>query len=97
MKPPAGAKRRPVRLSRQQRSILDALAGAERGWLPTEAFHELLYGVPVASRLRTRPLTASERASLSRSLSRLENAGLIHRRLTRGAWYPGPRPDAATG
>lgn len=86
-----------MRLSTQQRTILTALAGEPRGWLPTEAFHELLFGVASVRRLRTTPLTPSQRASLSRSLSRLESAGLASRPRGRMAWFATDAGRAAAG
>jgi hypothetical protein len=86
-----------VKLSRHQRLILAALADAPLGWLPTESFHELLFGVPMARRLRTGPLTGAQRAGLSRTLSRLEGRGLVHRPKHRGAWHPTDAGREAVG
>lgn len=77
-------------LSPQQLRILEVLeeageAGRERGQL-----HAALFGVAAVQAERERSLTASERASLSRSLRRLEDHKLVH-------WSGGDRLAATAG
>jgi hypothetical protein len=75
-----------VRLSAQQKAVLSALS-ASSGWLPVEALHAARYGVSPRTKDRAAPLTGSQRASLSRTLRRLERAGLVSRPDRRRAWW----------
>jgi DNA-binding MarR family transcriptional regulator len=69
-----------TRISPQQQAILDALATAERGWMTESHFHAVLWGKTWPRKKREiPPLTGTQRASLSRSLRRLRERGLIAR------------------
>jgi hypothetical protein len=68
-------------MSEAQFKILYSLSIARGGWLPIERIHDVLFGA------RETPLTGVQRASLSRSLRRLANQGLITRPDWRRAWW----------
>ena len=64
-------------LSTQQLRILAALEAAGEDGLERGQLHAVLFGVAAEQSDRARPLTATERASLSRSLRRLQEHGMV--------------------
>jgi len=87
-----------MRISDQQHRILDAVRRNPNGWACDFDFHAALFGKTWPREQRQiPPLTASQRASLSRSLRRLVSGGFLTRSATGAYTLPQEQLKRASG